>query len=168
MAFFYSCILWLFHSTFTAYFIIYFSVIYPWKVRNLRFNFRHIFNGFICLIFLVEFSFWTIQFVFVYLFGSLYSFYLFGYRHSFIHPHTYWFSSLSQLLSCLAIHISLLFIRDLFVDLYVGALVTPHCVTKKVRTPPPPHPPPTIHPLATKYDLTVYTIQIGRGEGRNW
>ena len=75
---------------------IYFSVIYPWKVRNLRFNFRHIFNGFICLIFLVEFSFLTIQFVFVYLFGCLYSSYLFGCGHSSIHPHTYWFSSLSQ------------------------------------------------------------------------
>ena len=71
-------------------------------------------------------------------------------------------------LSCLAIHISLLFIRDLFVDLYVGALVTPHCVTKKVRNPPPPHPPPTIHLFVTKHYPTVYTIQIGRGEGRNW
>ena len=74
---------------------IYFSVIFR-KLRNLRFNFRHILNGFICLIFLVEFSFLTIQFVFVYLFGCLYSSYLFGCGHSSIHPHTYWFSSLSQ------------------------------------------------------------------------
>ena len=28
------------------------------KLRNLRSNFRHILNGFICLTFLVEFSFW--------------------------------------------------------------------------------------------------------------
>ena len=157
MAFFYSCILWLFHSTFTAYSIIYFSVIYPWKVRNLRFNFRHIFNGFICLIFLVEFSFWTIQFVFVYLFGSLYLFYLFGYRHSSIHPHTYWFSSLSQLFELFS-YSYLSVIYSWFIRWFIRWCISdPHCVTKKkVRAPPPP-PSPTHH-SSPRYKIWPYCL----------
>ena len=68
-------------------------------------------------------------------------------------------------LSYLAIHISLLFIRDLFVDLYVGALVTPHCVTKKVRTPPPP---PIPHPpfIPSLQNMTLLSIPYKLEEGK--
>ena len=95
--FFYSA----FYAYFTALLRLTLSFILPWYFPEKSGTFRFIFRHFFQWIYLFNLSrrvfFLNIQSVFVYLFGSLYSFYLFRYRHSFIHPHTYWFSSLSQL-----------------------------------------------------------------------
>ena len=163
MAFFYSA----FYDYFTALLrptlYLFFRDISR-KLRNLRFNFRHILNGFICLIFLVEFSFLTIQFVFVYLFGCLYSSYLFGCGHSSIHPHTYWFSSLSQF-SELFSYSYLSVIYSWFIQWFIRRSINgPPLCHKKSKDSPPPHPPPTIQPLVTKNDLTVYTNKWEEGK----
>ena len=74
--------------------------------------FHLLLSGFLfCLTFFVEFSFWAIQFVFVYLFGSLYSF---VYSDIDIHLFIRILIGLVpclNFLSCLAIHISSVFIR---------------------------------------------------------
>ena len=101
--FFYSCILCLFSHHFYGLFyhlffrdislksqetFVYFSVM-----------FHLIFSGFYLFVFELSNSY---SFIYSY----LYIRYLFGYNYSFIHPYTYWFSSL--FLSCLAIRYFLL------------------------------------------------------------
>ena len=108
--FFYSCILCLFSHHFYGLFyhlffrdislksqetFVYFSVM-----------FHLLFSGFLfCLTFFVELSF-KLSNSYSFIYSYLYIRYLFGYNYSFIHPYTYWFSSL--FLSCLAIRYFLL------------------------------------------------------------
>ena len=68
--------------------------------------FHLLFSGFLfCLTFFVELSF-KLSNSYSFIYSYLYIRYLFGYNYSFIHPYTYWFSSL--FLSCLAIRYFLL------------------------------------------------------------
>ena len=99
---------------------------FPEKSENICLFFRHVSVNIhwilFVIIFLIELSFWTIQFVFVYLFGSLYSF---VYSNIDIHLFIRILIGLVPcltFLSCLAIHIFSFTYSLLFVYLFVISL----------------------------------------------
>ena len=100
--FFYSCIYCLFFMlTFTALLRLILSFKFPWYLPEKSGNiclfsvrFHLLYSGFLfCLTFFVEPSF-KLSNSYSFIYSNLYIRYLFGYSYSFIHPDTYWFSSL--------------------------------------------------------------------------
>ena len=89
-----------FFSSFTAYLSFNFPSYFPEKSENICLFFRHVSVNIqwilFVIIFFVELSF-ELSNLYSFIYSDLYIRLLFKYRHSFIHLHTYWFSSLSHL-----------------------------------------------------------------------